>query len=434
MKAISAACLALAVPALAAHTLAGAAAAEERLTAVHAFPEFLVYTRSFLGFVEEVNRRGAGTVRIDVRGGPEAIGMFEQAGAVRDGVVDMASIPASFYGAAVPESDAMVASTLTPMAVRGNGGHALMDSIHRRRLNAVLLAWPDGGIGFHIYTAARPRLGADGMVDLSGLVVRDNPIYHAFFVALGATTASLKSTEVYSALEKGVVDAAAFTSIGIRDQKWDKFLKYRIDPRFYRTDLAVVVNLDRWRALGDEARALLGAVAVEWEARVVRRARRRPRGGGRGADRGRHGDRRHGGRGARDVPADGGGGGVGAHGAAHRAPGRGRRRGRPAARALRARTGAGAVTAARLDAAAAARRARRPPRRVRGAERTPARRAQGPGRGSRHPLRPAAGRRTGGVGRPVAVPVLPDTHAFLWRIADSGRLSGTARAAQALAQ
>lgn len=262
MKAIRVAILALAAP-----MLAGAAAAEERLTAVHAFPEFLVYTKSFLGFVEEVNRRGAGTVRIDVRGGPEAIGMFEQAGAVRDGVVDMASIPASFYGAAVPESDAMVASTLTPMAVRGNGGHALMDSIHRRRLNAVLLAWPDGGIGFHIYTAARPELGADGMVDLSGLVVRDNPIYHAFFVALGATTASLKSTEVYSALEKGVVDAAAFTSIGIRDQKWDKFLKYRIDPRFYRTDLAVVVNLDRWQALGDEARALLGAVAVEWEAR-----------------------------------------------------------------------------------------------------------------------------------------------------------------------
>ena len=131
----------------------------------------------------------------------------------------------------------------------------------------MLLAWPDGGIGFHIYTAERPALRPDGMVDLSALTIRDNPIYHAFFEALGATTASLKSTEVYSALEKGVVDAAAFTSIGIRDQKWDKFLKYRIDPRFYRTDLAVIVNLDRWRALSAESRALLEAVAAEWEAR-----------------------------------------------------------------------------------------------------------------------------------------------------------------------
>ena len=252
---------------IAAALAAGPASGEDRLTAIHAFPPFLVYTQSFLGFVEEVNRRGAGVVSIDVRGGPEAIGMFEQAAALRDGVVDMASIPASFYGASVPETDAMVASTATPMAVRANGGHALMDDIHRRRLNAVLLAWPDGGIGFHIYTVERPLLRADGMVDLSAFTIRDNPIYHAFFVALGATTASLKSTEVYSALEKGVVDAAAFTSIGVRDQKWDKFLKYRIDPRFYRTDLAILVNLDAWEALGAESRALLAEVAIDWEAR-----------------------------------------------------------------------------------------------------------------------------------------------------------------------
>ena len=31
------------------------------------------------------------------------------------------------------------------------------------------------------------------------------------------------------------------------------------------------------------------------------------------------------------------------------------------------------------------------------------------------------------MGRPVAVPLLLDTHAFLWWIADSGRLSDTAR-------
>ncbi len=249
---------------LAAAALSPAHAAD-RLSAVHAFPEFLVYTKSFLGFVEEVNRRGVGVVSIDVRGGPEAIGMFEQAAAVRDGVVDMISIPSSFYGAAVPETDAMVASTLTPMEIRANGGLALMDEIHRMRLNATLLAWPDGGIGFHIYTTERPHLRTDGMVDLSDIILRDNPIYHAFFESLGATTAAMKSTEVYTALEKGVVDAAAFTSIGVRDQKWDKFLKYRIDPRFYRTDLSLLINLDSWRTLSAESQALLTEIAVEWE-------------------------------------------------------------------------------------------------------------------------------------------------------------------------
>lgn len=253
---------------LAAALLAAAAArAEDRLSAVHAFPEFLVYTKSFLGFVEDVNARGAGIVQIDVRGGPEAIGSREQFAAVRDGVVDMAALPASYYGASVPEADAMAASAITPMEARANGGFALLDDAHRRQVNATLLAWPDGGVGFHVYTAERPDLLDDGMVDLSPFTIRDTPIYHEFFKALGAVTTSLKVPEVYTALERGAVDAAPFTSIGIRDQKWDRFLRYRIDPAFYSTDLALIVNLFSWIALSAESQALLTEAAIAWEER-----------------------------------------------------------------------------------------------------------------------------------------------------------------------
>ena len=72
------------------------AVAEEIVTAVHAFPPFLVYTKTFLEYVDAVNERGAGVVQIKVKGGPEAIKMFEQPKAVRDGVVDMVHTPGSF--------------------------------------------------------------------------------------------------------------------------------------------------------------------------------------------------------------------------------------------------------------------------------------------------------------------------------------------------
>jgi hypothetical protein len=52
--------------------------AEDRVSAVHAFPDFLVYTKAFLAMVDDINERGKGIVQIDVRGGPEAIGMFQQ--------------------------------------------------------------------------------------------------------------------------------------------------------------------------------------------------------------------------------------------------------------------------------------------------------------------------------------------------------------------
>lgn len=244
---------------------AGPALAEDRLSAVHAFPEFLVYTKTFLAIVDDINERGEGIVQIDVRGGPEAIGMFEQPAAVRDGVVDIFHGPGSFYGASVPEIDAMVAATVSPMEARENGGAALMDEAHVTRFNSHHLGWVDGGIKFHIYMTEEPKFGEGGVLDLSGVKLRDNPIYHAFFEALNATTASMPSTEVYSALEKGVVDAAAWTSIGLLDLKWDKFVKYRVDPEFYNTDIGIIVNKDSWDGLTQESRDLIQEVVIEWE-------------------------------------------------------------------------------------------------------------------------------------------------------------------------
>lgn len=250
---------------LAATLTSGSVLAEDRVSAVHAFPGFLVYTKTFLAMVDDINARGEGIVQIQVRGGPEAIGMFQQPQAVRDGVVDMVHTPGSFYGASVPEIDAMVAARVTPMEARANGGAALMDEVHQQRFNVKHLGWIDGGVKFHIYSTQDFKFGDDGVIDLTGVKLRDNPIYHAFFEALKATTASMKATEVYAALEKGVVDAAAWTSIGIMDLKWDKFLKYRIDPEFYNTDIGVIFNKDSWEALSPESQKLIQEVVAEWE-------------------------------------------------------------------------------------------------------------------------------------------------------------------------
>ena len=245
----------------------GPAMAVDKVSAVHAFPGFLVYTKTFLAMVDDINERGEGIVEITVRGGPEAIAMFEQPNAVRDGVVDMVHTPGSFYGASVPEIDAMVAANVTPMEARENGGAELMDQAHQERFDVRHLGWIDGGIKFHIYNAKEFKFDDEGVIDLTGVKLRDNPIYHAFFEALNATTASMAATEVYAALEKGVVDAAAWTSIGLMDLKWDKFMKYRIDPEFYNTDIGVIFNNESWNALSAESQQLIQDVVIEWEAK-----------------------------------------------------------------------------------------------------------------------------------------------------------------------
>jgi len=251
---------------------ASTASAQETLTAVHAFPETLIYTKSFLEFVDKVNEQGDGVVQIEVRGGPEAIGMFQQPDAVRDGVVDMVYTPGSFYAGALPEKDALVASNLTGPQARENGGIDLIDEIHQEKMGVKYLGWFDSNVCYNLWTVNEPQLDADGNLSVDGIKLRGNAVYNAFFTDyLGAQVIDLPTTDVYAALERGVVDATGWTQIGLMDLKWNEFVKYRIEPCFFSTDLGVIVNLDSWNALSDEAQAILTDAAIAHEADTAAR-------------------------------------------------------------------------------------------------------------------------------------------------------------------
>ncbi|MCY4289437.1 MAG: TRAP transporter substrate-binding protein DctP [Aestuariivita sp.] len=246
--------------------IAATTEAQETLTAVHAFPETLIYTKSFLSFVDKVNEAGEGVVQIDVRGGPEAIGMFQQPDAVRDGIVDLVYTPGSFYGGALPEKDALVASNLTAIETRQNGGIALIDEIHQQKMGLKYLGWFDSGVCYNLWTRNEPTFDANGNLEVEGLKLRGNAVYNAFFTNyLGAQVIDLPTGEVYAALQRGVVDATGWTQIGLIDLKWNEFLNYRIEPCFFSTDLGVIVNLDRWNELSDEAKQIVQEVAIQHE-------------------------------------------------------------------------------------------------------------------------------------------------------------------------
>jgi TRAP-type C4-dicarboxylate transport system substrate-binding protein len=251
---------------------ASAVSAQEVLTAVHAFPATLIYTKSFLEFVDKVNAAGEGVVQIEVRGGPEAIGMFQQADAVRDGVVDMVYTPGSFYGGALPEKDALVASNLTGPQARANGGIDLIDQIHQEKMGVKYLGWFDSNVCYNLWMVNEPQFDAEGNLSVDGIKLRGNAVYNAFFTDyLGAQVIDLPTTDVYAGLERGVVDATGWTQIGLMDLKWNEFVKYRVDPCFFSTDLGVIVNLERWNGLSDEARAILTEVAIAHEAETAER-------------------------------------------------------------------------------------------------------------------------------------------------------------------
>jgi TRAP-type C4-dicarboxylate transport system substrate-binding protein len=245
---------------------ATAALGADTISATHVFPASLIYSRSFLEFVKKANEAGKGVFAIQVRGGPEAIGMMEQPGAVRSGVVDMVYTPCAFYAAQVPECDAVSASTIDGPTARKNGGMELLNQIHQKRIGIYNLGWVDSGIRFNLWSTKEPKLDSSGHIDIKGFKVRGNPIYNAFLTNyLGAQVINLPSTELFTALERGTVDLTAWTQIGLMDLNWDRFLKYRILPDFFSTDLHILVNLKKWQSLSPKTRQILQDVATKHE-------------------------------------------------------------------------------------------------------------------------------------------------------------------------
>jgi TRAP-type C4-dicarboxylate transport system substrate-binding protein len=240
--------------------------AADTISATHVFPASLIYARSFLEFVKKANAAAGGEFTINVRGGPEAIGMMEQPGAARSGVVDMVYTPCAFYAAAVPECDAVSASSMDGPTTRKNGGTELLNQIHQRRAGLVMLGWVDSGIRFNLWSTKEPKFDAAGHIDIKGFKVRGNPIYNAFLTNyLGAQVITIPATEVYTALERGTVDITAWTQIGVMDLNWDRYIKYRILPEFFQTDLMIIVNQKKWESLSPKTRQILQRVVLAHE-------------------------------------------------------------------------------------------------------------------------------------------------------------------------
>ena len=248
----------MAIAGVAAIASAGAfrVAAAAELTLVYPFPDFLIYTKQCKELAADISEASDGKVSIEVL--PfNSIKMFQQPAAVRKGRVDLMCTPYAFFANAVPENEAVSTSPSNPATVRANGGLEMLDKIQQEHYGVKNLGWTSSGGRFRIYMKNAPKFDADGMLDLSGIKLRDNPIYGAFFRAMNASTHPLPSTEVYSALEKGVVNASAWATIGLKGLKWDKFLRHGVEPEFYHTDIGWFINLDRWNSLDAGVRTLI---------------------------------------------------------------------------------------------------------------------------------------------------------------------------------
>lgn len=251
----------LACLAVAAFASGSAAAQEVVLRGVSSFPDASFWSSQFERFVNIVNEKGAGQVRIQYLGGaPKVMAAGEVGGNLKSGIVDIANLTSSNYVNLVPEADALKLSEYTIQEMRANGAWAYLNEVHEKKGNVHFLSLPAEGVNHHVYLN-KPIDKAD----LKGLKVRVSPITRPVVEALGATAITSPPSEIYTMLERNTVDGYTWPIQGIFDFSWQRVTKFRVEPGVYNGDLVVLVNLERWRKLGPAQRKLLQDAALQIE-------------------------------------------------------------------------------------------------------------------------------------------------------------------------
>ena len=244
----------------------------EIIRAVSMLPRQTEYTRDFEQWIKQTNELGKGEFKIIFVGGPEAIPTYEQADAVRTGVVHMVFGPATYYIGLLPEAEALFASNLPPWETRNNGGIELMDRIHQQKLGVRYLARPMF-IEFHVFTRQQPLIDADGLPDLRSNLIRGGPVWRDFISNLGAQFVNVAAPDIYMALERNMIQGLGWPIVGLEDSSWHQHLKYRIDPGVFSSDIGIIFNRDRWERLPLPVRDLLRDAAIEYETSSYQRFR-----------------------------------------------------------------------------------------------------------------------------------------------------------------
>jgi TRAP-type C4-dicarboxylate transport system substrate-binding protein len=94
---------------------------------------------------------------------------------------------------------------------------------------------------------------------LEGRKIRGTLSYAGVVKMLGAVLVVLPPSEIYTSLEKGLVDGAAWPIIGALDYKWYEVAHYLLRPAFGVNFEPIFMNLNAWKALSpQDQKAIMG--------------------------------------------------------------------------------------------------------------------------------------------------------------------------------
>lgn len=191
--------------------------------------------------------------------GPESIPPFEQMEPVRSGVFQLLFTHTAYHFGTTRGAFAVDAIGGTVAERRASG---IWDEVDRHygTLGLKLIALIPVHDGFQIQTSA-PLV--DGK--FTGMSIRGSQVYHGLITALGGAPVVMPIGEVYTALERGVVQGAAGPLLGAIALDWNSVAPNLVRPRFGSPTYYLFMSSATFEALPAEEQAALLQIGSDLE-------------------------------------------------------------------------------------------------------------------------------------------------------------------------
>lgn len=203
-------------------------------------------------FMKAVETASQGRMKFIVSG-PETVSPFEQLQPVGSGAFQFLFTHGAYHFGTTPILAVAEALQGDLAAFRASGIFDVIDK-HYQKFGLKLLALPMSPEGAYGIILRQP-VGPSG--DLSGRKIRSTPTYLPVINMLGGVGVVLPPSDIYTALEKGVVDGAAWPVLGILNYRWNEVAKFALRPSMGINIQPIMMNLVAWNKMPEADRQIL---------------------------------------------------------------------------------------------------------------------------------------------------------------------------------
>ena len=176
-------------------------------------------------FAAEVEKRSKGSLKFEIYPAGSLVKATSQIGALRKGALDMSLVPLAYGGGEIPEVNITLMPTLIKSYEQGLRwkqapiGKELERVLDAKNIKIVTWIWQAGGIASNQGAVIEPG-------DVKGLKFRGgSKEMDLMLKGAGAAITSMPSSEIYSAMQSGVLDAALTSSTSLISYRLYEFSK-----------------------------------------------------------------------------------------------------------------------------------------------------------------------------------------------------------------